>query len=124
MNGTVKGEDVWVPMDAVLGGQERCGFGWHMFVECLAEGRGVSLPAMAVALGKGVGPIVGAYSRARIQHIRAELWQGRSAGQGSRQEAVHREKTESDFWSEMGSRKTTTVLHDAGIEIQTKTPRC
>jgi hypothetical protein len=32
MNGTVKGEDVWVPMDAVLGGQERCGFGWHMFV--------------------------------------------------------------------------------------------
>ncbi|EGB02963.1 hypothetical protein AURANDRAFT_34695, partial [Aureococcus anophagefferens] len=67
MNGTVKGEDVWVPMDAVLGGQERCGFGWHMFVECLAEGRGVSLPAMAVALGKGVGPIVGAYSRARKQ---------------------------------------------------------
>ena len=67
MNGTVKGEDVWIPMDAILGGQERCGFGWHMFVECLAEGRGVSLPAMAVALGKGVGPIVGAYARARKQ---------------------------------------------------------
>mmetsp|Transcript_15048 Transcript_15048/g.44924 ORF Transcript_15048/g.44924 Transcript_15048/m.44924 type:complete len:783 (+) Transcript_15048:160-2508(+) len=67
MNGTVKGQDVWVPMDAILGGQERCGFGWHMFVECLAEGRGVSLPAMAVALGKGAGPVAGAYARARKQ---------------------------------------------------------
>jgi len=67
MNGTVKGEGVWVPMDAILGGQERCGFGWHMFVECLAEGRGVSLPAMAVALGKGAGPVAGAYARARKQ---------------------------------------------------------
>ena len=67
MNGTVKGSDVWVPMDAILGGQERCGFGWHMFVECLAEGRGVSLPAMAVGLGKGAAPMVGAYARARKQ---------------------------------------------------------
>ena len=30
-------------------GQKCCGFGWHMFVECLAEGRGVSLPAGALA---------------------------------------------------------------------------
>ena len=67
MNGTVKGTDVWVGMDQVLGGQERCGFGWHMFVECLAEGRGVSLPAMAVGLGKGAAPVVGAYARARKQ---------------------------------------------------------
>ena len=67
MNGTVKGTDVWVPMSKILGGQERCGFGWHMFVECLAEGRGVSLPAMAVAVGKGLGPAVGSYARARKQ---------------------------------------------------------
>ncbi|KAJ8606141.1 hypothetical protein CTAYLR_010725 [Chrysophaeum taylorii] len=67
MNGTVKGKDVWVPMNAILGGQERCGQGWHMFVECLAEGRGVSLPAMAVGVGKGLGPLVGAYARARKQ---------------------------------------------------------
>merc|ERR1719291_656815 len=32
-------------MSSILGGQERCGFGWNMFVECLAEGRGVSLHA-------------------------------------------------------------------------------
>mmetsp|Transcript_1803 Transcript_1803/g.5440 ORF Transcript_1803/g.5440 Transcript_1803/m.5440 type:complete len:776 (+) Transcript_1803:103-2430(+) len=66
MNGTVKGEDVWVPMDQILGGRTRCGFGWHMFVECLAEGRGVSLPAMAVGLGKAA-TVVGAYARARKQ---------------------------------------------------------
>ena len=31
---------------------------WPPFVECLAEGRGVSLPAMAVGLGKGAAPMV------------------------------------------------------------------
>jgi alkylation response protein AidB-like acyl-CoA dehydrogenase len=67
MNGTVEGEDVWVPMSMILGGQERCGFGWHMFVECLAEGRGVSLPAGSVGAGRGVVTAVGAYTRVRKQ---------------------------------------------------------
>mmetsp|Transcript_19757 Transcript_19757/g.55822 ORF Transcript_19757/g.55822 Transcript_19757/m.55822 type:complete len:522 (+) Transcript_19757:1289-2854(+) len=67
MNGTVEGEDVWIPMSNILGGQERCGFGWHMFVECLAEGRGVSLPAGAAGAGRGVVGAVGAYSRIRKQ---------------------------------------------------------
>ena len=66
-NGTVTGEDVWVPMHSVLGGQERCGFGWHMFVECLAEGRGVSLPAGAMGAARTVCAGVGAYSRVRKQ---------------------------------------------------------
>jgi alkylation response protein AidB-like acyl-CoA dehydrogenase len=67
MNGTVEGEDVWIPMSSILGGQERCGFGWHMFVECLAEGRGVSLPAGSVGAARGVTAGVGAYSRIRKQ---------------------------------------------------------
>jgi len=67
MNGTVEGEDVWIPMSMILGGQERCGFGWHMFVECLAEGRGVSLPAGSVGAGRGVVGGVGAYARVRKQ---------------------------------------------------------
>lgn len=67
MNGTVEGEDVWIPMDMILGGQERCGFGWHMFVECLAEGRGVSLPAGSVGAGRGVVTATGAYTRVRKQ---------------------------------------------------------
>mmetsp|Transcript_42183 Transcript_42183/g.71714 ORF Transcript_42183/g.71714 Transcript_42183/m.71714 type:complete len:814 (-) Transcript_42183:341-2782(-) len=67
MNGTVEGDDVWIPMDHILGGQEKCGFGWHMFVECLAEGRGVSLPAGSVAAAKGLVTGVGAYCRVRKQ---------------------------------------------------------
>lgn len=67
MNGTVEGENVWIPMSNILGGQERCGFGWHMFVECLAEGRGVSLPAGSVGAGRGVVGAVGAYTRIRKQ---------------------------------------------------------
>jgi acyl-CoA dehydrogenase len=67
MNGTVEGEDVWIPMDMILGGQEKCGYGWHMFVECLAEGRGVSLPAGSVGAGRGVVTGVGAYTRVRKQ---------------------------------------------------------
>mmetsp|Transcript_12389 Transcript_12389/g.19056 ORF Transcript_12389/g.19056 Transcript_12389/m.19056 type:complete len:807 (-) Transcript_12389:218-2638(-) len=67
MNGTVEGEDVWIPMTNILGGQERCGYGWHMFVECLAEGRGVSLPAGSAGAARGVATGVGAYSRIRKQ---------------------------------------------------------
>jgi len=67
MNGTVTGKDVWIPMHSILGGQERCGFGWHMFVECLAEGRGVSLPAGAMGAARTVCAGVGAYSRVRKQ---------------------------------------------------------
>jgi len=67
MNGTVEGEDVWIPMSMILGGQERCGFGWNMFVECLAEGRGVSLPAGSIGAARSVSSVVGAYSRVRKQ---------------------------------------------------------
>jgi alkylation response protein AidB-like acyl-CoA dehydrogenase len=67
MNGTVEGEDVWIPMSMILGGQERCGFGWNMFVECLAEGRGVSLPAGSIGAARGVASAVGAYARVRKQ---------------------------------------------------------
>jgi hypothetical protein len=45
MNGTVTGKDVFIPMKSIIGGQERCGFGWNMPMDCLAEGRSVSLPA-------------------------------------------------------------------------------
>jgi alkylation response protein AidB-like acyl-CoA dehydrogenase len=67
MNGTVEGEDVWIPLSCLLGGPERAGFGWNMLMDCLAEGRGVSLPAMSVAAAKGVSSAVGAYARVRKQ---------------------------------------------------------
>lgn len=52
MNGTVTGKDVFIPLDKVIGGQERVGFGWNMLMDCLAEGRSISLPASAVAASK------------------------------------------------------------------------
>jgi len=67
MNGTVEGEDVWIPMKSILGGQEKCGVGWNMFVECLAEGRGVSLPAGSIGAARSVVSGVGAYARIRKQ---------------------------------------------------------
>ena len=39
----------------------RCGFGWNMLMDCLAEGRSVSLPASAVGSGKLAVAAVGAY---------------------------------------------------------------
>ena len=33
-----------IPTDTVIGGEEMCGEGWRMLMECLSEGRAVSLP--------------------------------------------------------------------------------
>jgi len=67
MNGTVTGKDVFIPMKDLIGGQERCGFGWNMLMDCLAEGRSVSLPASAVGSAKLAVNAVGAYARIRKQ---------------------------------------------------------
>lgn len=67
MNGTVTGEDVFIPMKSIIGGQTRCGFGWNMLMDCLAEGRSVSLPASAVGGAKLAVNAVGAYARLRKQ---------------------------------------------------------
>ncbi len=67
MNGTVEGEEVFIPLDQIIGGRERAGFGWNMLMDCLAEGRGISLPAMSVAASKLTASVVGAYARIRKQ---------------------------------------------------------
>jgi acyl-CoA dehydrogenase len=67
MNGSVVGKDVFIPMKSIIGGQARCGFGWNMLMDCLAEGRSVSLPASATAAGKAALNAVGAYARIRKQ---------------------------------------------------------
>jgi acyl-CoA dehydrogenase len=67
MNGTVQGKDVFIPMDKLIGGQKRAGFGWNMLMDCLAEGRSISLPASAVGGAKLAVNAVGAYSRIRKQ---------------------------------------------------------
>jgi acyl-CoA dehydrogenase len=45
LNGPTRGRDVWVPIDAVIGGEGGCGKGWRMLMQCLSAGRGISLPS-------------------------------------------------------------------------------
>jgi alkylation response protein AidB-like acyl-CoA dehydrogenase len=52
-NGTLKGE-LKIPLSSGIGGVEKIGTGWQMLMECLAVGRGVSLPATALATAKTV----------------------------------------------------------------------
>lgn len=67
MNGPTQGEDVFVPVDAVIGGTQQIGKGWSMLVQSLAAGRAISLPAMGVAGTKIAAHTSGAYSRLRKQ---------------------------------------------------------
>jgi acyl-CoA dehydrogenase len=67
MNGPNQGKDVFIPMDWVIGGQERVGQGWRMLMESLAAGRSISLPALSVGAGKLTSRATGAYSRIRKQ---------------------------------------------------------
>ena len=48
-NGPNRGRDVFVPLDALIGGEERAGHGWQMLMSALAAGRGISLPSLSAA---------------------------------------------------------------------------
>ena len=61
------GTDVVVPLDAIIGGVAGAGRGWRMLMECLAAGRGISLPATATGGAKLVARAVGAYAAVRKQ---------------------------------------------------------
>jgi acyl-CoA dehydrogenase len=67
MNGPTRGKDVFIPMDWIIGGQERIGQGWRMLMQSLAAGRSISLPATGVAGGKMAALLSGAYARIRKQ---------------------------------------------------------
>jgi acyl-CoA dehydrogenase len=66
-NGPTQGEDVFIPLDWVIGGQERIGQGWRMLMQSLAAGRAISLPALGTAGGKMAALLSGAYARIRKQ---------------------------------------------------------
>ena len=67
MNGPTRGENVFIPLEWIIGGVERAGQGWRMLVECLSEGRAISLPALSTATGKLCYRMTGAYARIRSQ---------------------------------------------------------
>ncbi len=66
-NCPTRGKDVVVPMDAIVGGAEGAGRGWQMLMECLAAGRGISLPAQSTGGAKLATRIVSAHSVVRQQ---------------------------------------------------------
>lgn len=66
-NGPTTGDDVFVPMDMVIGGREQVGTGWRMLMECLAAGRAISLPSSNVGMSKLAVGMVGAYVAIRRQ---------------------------------------------------------
>lgn len=51
-NCPTRGKDVVVGLDAVIGGLEGVGKGWGMLMDCLAAGRGISLPAQSAGGAK------------------------------------------------------------------------
>jgi len=67
MNGPTQGNDVFIPLDWIIGGVEQAGHGWKMLVECLSEGRAISLPALSTATGKLCYRLTGAYAKTRVQ---------------------------------------------------------
>lgn len=66
-NGPVRGTDVFIPMDYVIGGQDCAGQGWIMLMECLSVGRSISLPSLSVGAVQFATRSTSAYAAIREQ---------------------------------------------------------
>lgn len=67
INSPLNGVDVVVSIDAIIGGKSGLGKGWKMLMECLAAGRGISLPSTSSGGSKLVARTVSAYCAVRQQ---------------------------------------------------------
>jgi len=65
-NGTIKGT-IFIDPEQVIGGPDKIGEGWKMLMECLAVGRGVSLPATANGSSKFITHAIMNYINVRKQ---------------------------------------------------------
>jgi len=66
-NGPTQGNEVFVPLDYIIGGPKMAGQGWRMLVECLSVGRAITLPSNSAGGIKSIALATGAYSRIRRQ---------------------------------------------------------
>ena len=71
MNGPIRGKDVFIPLDYLIGGVANAGKGWRMLMECLSVGRSISLPALATASACVSYRMASAYSVLRKQFHRS-----------------------------------------------------
>ncbi len=67
MNGPVRGKDVFIPLEWVIGGPAYVGEGWKMLMNCLSTGRSISLPAISYAASSLCYRMTGAYAMLRKQ---------------------------------------------------------
>jgi acyl-CoA dehydrogenase len=66
-NGPTRGHDVFVPLDAIIGGTPMAGQGWRMLVQQLAVGRSIVLPSNALGGAQAAVYASGAYAKIRRQ---------------------------------------------------------
>lgn len=69
-NGPIEGEEVFIPLDYIIGGSAMIGRGWQMLMECLGVGRAISIPASGVAAAHVAVAATSAYARVREQFNR------------------------------------------------------
>jgi acyl-CoA dehydrogenase len=67
MNGPIRGDEVFVPMDWIIGGEPQVGQGWRMLMESLAAGRAISLPALGAAMQQTTLYVINGYGQIREQ---------------------------------------------------------
>jgi acyl-CoA dehydrogenase len=105
-NGPMEADGIWVPLDAVVGGQTGIGRGWAMLMECLSVGRAITLPATSAGIGRAAALATGAYARLRHQF---GLPLGRFEAVGESLSAVTGQAIQTLVWS-----STAADLVDAG----------
>jgi acyl-CoA dehydrogenase len=66
-NGPTRGRNVFVPLDAIIGGPKMAGHGWRMLVQLLSVGRSIVLPSNALGGAMAAVYASGAYARIRRQ---------------------------------------------------------
>jgi len=67
VNSPISGKNVVIDLSHIIGGNEGVGEGWKMLMECLAVGRGISLPSLSAGGGKLVSRVTSDYGMVRQQ---------------------------------------------------------
>jgi acyl-CoA dehydrogenase len=76
-NGPTQGENVFIPIDYIIGGPAMAGKGWHMLIERLSVGRAITLPSLSTGSAKVAAFVTGAYARIRKQfHVAVGKFEG------------------------------------------------
>jgi len=66
-NCPTEGDDVILPLDAIIGGEDGAGRGWAMLMDALSAGRGITMPAQATGGAKYVSRVAGGHAAVREQ---------------------------------------------------------